>query len=390
MNQPVYLDNAASTPVRPDVLERMLPFLSPAAVGNPSSAHRFGRAARDALASARQEIASSLGAEPNHVIFTAGGTEADNLAILGAVLAVRERGGPFRIAASALEHPAVLEAGKAIQMMGGEFVQLSVDEQGRVDREQLQKELDAGLALVSVMWVNNEIGTVEDIPQLATICGDRGTLFHTDAVQAVGKVPCSMGDLPIDFLSLSGHKIGAPQGVGALVVRERRSLKCTTHGGGQQFGLRSGTENVPGIVGLGHAVATSVRSRQDDYRHFTGLRDRLEQGIREVVPTAVVVAEHAERAPHITNIIFPGIDSEAMVMHLDLAGIACSAGSACHTGTVEPSRVLTAIGVPPDLATRSIRFSFYKQNANGDVDRLLTVLPEITEKLRGLTAALGR
>lgn len=390
MSSPIYLDNAATTPIQSSVLERMMPFLRPEGVGNPSSAHQYGRAARDALATAREEIGGALGAEPNHVIFTAGGTEADNLAVIGGALAAREQGRPFRVAVSAIEHPGVLEAANAVREMGGEMVILPVDTNGRLDRDELRTQLDAGLAVVSVMWVNNEIGTIEDVPEVAQLCAERDTRFHTDAVQAVGKIPCSLRDTAIDFLALSGHKIGAPHGVGALIVRDRQAVKSIVHGGGQQFGIRSGTENVAAIVGLGQAVSESISSQASDYDHFRRLRDRLEGGIRTALSGTSIAAEAADRAPHISNVIFQGIDSEAMVMHLDLAGIACSAGSACHTGTVEPSRVLTALGITADQATRSVRFSFYKQNTVDDIDRTLAVLPDVTAKVRELAGALGR
>jgi len=385
-----YLDNAATTPVRPEVLDAMLPYLRPEGVGNPSSAHRFGRDAKQAVATAREQIAAALGAEPNQVIFTAGGTEADNLAVIGGALAARDGGQPFRVAVSAVEHPGVLEAAYAVERMGGEAVVLPVDESGQVDQDTLRQELERGLALVSAMWVNNEVGLIQDVPALAETCSEFGVPFHTDAVQAVGKIPCTMRNVPLQFLAISGHKIGAPQGVGAAIVKDRRAVRCITHGGGQQFGLRSGTENVPGIVALGTAVELSVQHQQADAKQYAALRDLFETRLRQIVPNLEVMGATGPRAPHISNVAMPGIDSEAMVMHLDLAGIACSAGSACHTGTVEPSRVLTAIGIPTDLATRSLRFSFYKQTTQDDVERALEAIPGIVEKVRGLAAALGR
>ncbi len=385
-----YLDNAATTPVRPEVLDAMLPYLAPEGVGNPSSAHRFGREAKQAVATAREQIALALGAEPNQVIFTAGGTEADNLAVVGGALAARDAGRPFAVAVSAVEHPGVLEAAYAVERMGGKAIVLPVDESGQVERDALRHALQQGLALVSAMWVNNEVGLIQDIAALADICLEYATPLHTDAVQAVGKIPCTMQDIPLHFLAIAGHKIGAPQGIGAAIVKDRQAVHCITHGGGQQFGLRSGTENVPGIVALGVAVELSVQHQQHDAAQYGALRDFFETKLREIIPNVEVIGARGPRAPHISNVAIPGIDSEAMVMHLDLAGIACSAGSACHTGTVEPSRVLTAIGIPHDLATRSLRFSVYKQTTQTDVQHALDVIPGIVNKVRGLATTLGR
>ncbi|HWC73648.1 MAG TPA: cysteine desulfurase family protein, partial [Gemmatimonadales bacterium] len=246
-----YLDNAATTPVRPEVLEAMLPYLGKEAFGNPSSAHRFGRAARAGIEEAKRAIAEALGAEPNQVVFTSGGTEADNLAIIGAALASRDRGGPFRVAVSATEHKAVLAAAHAVKHLGGEEVILPVSASGHVEDAALGQALDRGVAVVSVMWVNNEVGTVQPVRQLAERCREAGVLFHSDAVQAFGKVPVSLRDIHCALLTISGHKIGAPKGIGALIVRDRKAVEAIIHGGGQQYGIRPGTENVPGIVALG-------------------------------------------------------------------------------------------------------------------------------------------
>src|SRR5437667_549609 len=243
-----YLDNAATTPVRPEVLEAMLPYLGKETFGNPSSAHRFGRAARAGIEEAKRAVATALGAEPNQVVFTSGGTEADNLAIIGAALAARDRGGPFRVAVSATEHKAALAAAHAVKHLGGDEVILPVTASGQSERAALDQVLARGVALVSVMWVNNEVGTVQPVARIAQRCSDAGVLFHTDAVQAFGKVPVSLRDVPCTLLTLSGHKIGAPKGVGVLIVRDRKAVEAIIHGGGQQYGIRPGTENVPGII----------------------------------------------------------------------------------------------------------------------------------------------
>src|SRR6266568_4962634 len=269
-----YLDNAATTPVRPEVLEAMLPYLGKEAFGNPSSAHRFGRAARAGIEEAKRTIAGVLGAEPNQVIFTSGGTEADNLAIIGAAL-------------SAIEHKAILAAAHAVKHLGGEEVILPVSSAGLVDESALAGAIAGGLAVVSVMWVNNEVGVVQPVARLAARCRAAGVCFHSDAVQAFGKVPVSLSDVPCTLLTISGHKIGAPKGIGALIVRDRRAVEAIIHGGGQQFGIRPGTENVPGIAALGTAVGLAVREQAEEAARLRTLRDELERRILAVVPDAV-------------------------------------------------------------------------------------------------------
>jgi cysteine desulfurase len=387
----VYLDNAATTPVRAEVLEAMLPYLGKEAFGNPSSPHRFGRTARAGIDEAKRTIAETLGAEPNQVIFTSGGTEADNLAVIGGALASRERGGPFRVAVSATEHKAVLAAAHAVTHLGGEEIILPVSPGGGlIEAGAVEDALRRGVAVVSVMWVNNEVGTVQPIPRVADRCREAGVCFHTDAVQALGKIPVSLRDVSCTLVSISGHKIGAPKGIGALVVRDRRAIEAIIHGGGQQFGLRPGTENVPGIIGLARAVELAAAEQADFARHAAELRDELERRLLEVVPDAVVNGRGAERAPHVTDVSIPGTDSEALLMHLDLAGIACSSGSACSSGAVEPSHVLTAMGVPRELGVAALRFSFGKDNTAEDVEAVAAVLPRAVEKVRALSAVLHR
>jgi cysteine desulfurase len=386
----VYLDNAATTPVRPEVLEAMLPYLGQVAFGNPSSAHRFGRAARAGIEAAKRQVAEAVGSEPNQVIFTSGGTEADNLAIIGGALAARERGGPFRVAVSATEHKAALAAAHAVKHLGGDEIILPVTASGIVDDAALDATLARGVALVSVMWVNNEVGTVQPVARIAQRCRDAGVSFHTDAVQAFGKLPVSLRDVPCTLLTLSGHKIGAPKGVGALIVRDRQAVEAIIHGGSQQFGIRPGTENVPGIVALGAAAELAAREQGALAARLAELHADLERRLVEIVPDAMINGWQGERAPHVSNVSIPGTDSEAMLMHLDLAGIACSAGSACSTGAVEPSHVLTAMGVPRELGVAALRFSFGKDSATEDVDTVIAALPRIVEKVRSLSAVLHR
>jgi cysteine desulfurase len=385
-----YLDNAATTPVRPEVLEAMLPYLGKDAFGNPSSAHRFGRAARAGVEEAKRAVAEALGAEPNQVVFTSGGTEADNLAIIGAALAARDRGGPFRVAVSASEHKAALAAAHAVTHLGGEEIVLPVTATGLVDETALAKALERGVAVISVMWVNNEVGTVQPVRQIADRCRGAGALFHTDAVQAFGKVPVSLRDLNCPLLTISGHKIGAPKGIGALIVRDRKAVEAIIHGGGQQFGIRPGTENVPGIVALGTAARLAAEEQAALATRLRELRDDLERRLLAVIPDAIINGWQGERAPHITNISIPGTDSEALLMHLDLAGIACSSGSACSTGAVEPSHVLTAMGVPRELGVAALRFSFGKDSTAEDIQAVEAVIPKIVEKVRSLSTVLHR
>jgi len=387
----VYLDNAATTPVREEVLEAMLPYLGKDAFGNPSSAHRFGRAARAGLEEAKRTIAEALGgAEPSQVIFTSGGTEADNLAVIGCALAARDHGGPCRVAVSAIEHKAVLAAAHALTRLGGEEIVLPVNASGTVEEDTLTAALTRGVAVVSVMWVNNEVGTIQPVARLAARCRAAGVPFHTDAVQAFGKISVSLRDVDCTFLTISGHKIGAPKGIGALVVRDRHAVEAIIHGGGQQFGIRPGTENVPGIVGLGKAVELAAAEQAEFARRVAALRDELERRLLATVPDAVINAWQAPRAPHLSNVAIPGTDSEALLMHFDLAGIACSSGSACSTGAVEPSHVLTAMGVPRELGVAALRFSFGKDNVVEDVEAVVAAAPKIVDKVRALSAVLHR
>lgn len=385
----IYLDNAATTPIRPEVLEAMEPFLAGGVFGNPSSAHRFGREARAGVHEARLKIAAAVGAEPNQIVFTSGGTEADNLAVVGTALAARAQGRPFRVAVSAIEHKAVLAAAHWVEALGGEMITLPVNGGGRVNLGALDAALARGVAVVSVMWVNNEVGLVQDVAAVAERCQAVGTPFHTDAVQALGKIPCTV-PAGCTLLTLSGHKIGAPKGIGALVVRDKKCLHALIHGGGQQSGIRPGTENVAGIAALGRAVELAAAEVADFGRTVGALRQDFERRLLEAVPDAQVNGNGAPRAPHVTNVSIPGTDSEAMLMHLDLAGIACSSGSACSTGSVEPSHVLTALGVPWDRAIAALRFSFGKQNTMADVEYVAEQLPAMVGKVRQLAGVLGR
>ncbi|MFL5493355.1 MAG: cysteine desulfurase family protein [Gemmatimonadales bacterium] len=387
---PVYLDHAATTPVRSEVLEAMLPYLTHQVFGNPSSAHRFGRAARAGLEQARREVAQAVGAEPNQVIFTSGGTEADNLGIVGAALAARDRGGAMCAVVSAVEHKAILAAAHAVCHLGGREVILPVDSGGLVDLEALEQALTDCPAVVSIMWANNEVGVVQPVEEIAARCRTANAFFHTDAVQAFGKLPVSMRDLPCTLLTLSGHKIGAPKGIGALIVRDRKAIEAIIHGGGQQHGIRPGTENVAGAVALGRAAALAAVEQAEESARLRRLRDDLAERLKAMVTDLVVNGEASARAPHILNVSVAGTDSEALLMHLDLAGVAASSGSACSTGAVEPSHVLLAMGVPRELALGAIRFSFGRESTEADVERVAEVMPGVVAKVRRLAGVLGR
>ena len=390
MTQAVYLDHAATTPVRAEVLEAMLPYLGEQTFGNPSSGHRFGRAARAGLEQARRDVAAAVGAEPNQVVFTSGGTEADNLGIVGSALAARDRGAAMCACVSAIEHKAILAAAHHVCHLGGAETILPVEADGALDLGALDRALADRPAVVSVMWVNNEIGVVQPVAEIARRCQEAGVAFHTDAVQAFGKVPVSMRDLPCTLLTISGHKIGAPKGIGALIVRDRKAIEAIIHGGGQQFGIRPGTENVAGAVALGRAATLAVAEQAAEAARLGALRERLAERLRAAVPDLVVTAEDGPRAPHILGVCIPGADSEALLMHFDLAGVAVSGGSACSTGAIEPSHVLMALGVPRELALGAIRFSFGHGTGEADIERAAEVFPAVVEKVRKLAGVLGR
>ncbi len=384
----VYLDNAATTPVRPEVLEAMMPYLTPERFGNPSSAHGAGRLAKAGVETARRQVAAAVGCEPRDVVFTSGGTESDNLAVLGGALAAKAAGRPFRAAVTATDHKAMLAAAQAVEHLGGEAITIPVNRQGAADLAAVDAALARGLGVLGTMWVNNETGVIQDVAAIAERCAAAATPFHVDGVQALGKIACRRADAGATFLAVSGHKIGGPKGVGALVVKDRTALESLLHGGGQQWGIRPGTENVPGIVGLGRAAELAVAELEENAARMAALRDELERRLRERIPDVTVNAGDAPRAPHVSNLTIPGTDSSTLLMHLDLDGIACSAASACSTGAAEPSHVLIAMGLAHDLAASSLRFSFGKQNTTADVDWVVEILPEAVQRARQVAGAL--
>ena len=385
MPEPIYLDHAATTPVRPEVVEAMEPFYGPR-FGNPSSLHRWGREARAALDEARERLAACLGARSDEICFTSGGTEADNIAILGGWRARRQHG-RNAVVTTAIEHKAVLAAVHQAHKEGADERIIGVLPNGCVDRAEFDKAVKDDVAIVSVMWVNNEIGTIQPVEELAPAAKARGALFHTDAVQAFGKVDIDAGKVPFDALSLSGHKIGAPKGCGAMFTRRGTAFESLFHGGSQERGRRPGTENVAAAIGLAKAAELAVAERERECRRLAGLRERLERGIRERVPEAVIHGSAApNRAPHIVNVSVPGTDSESMLMALDLQGIGCSAGSACQSGTATASHVLTAIGARRDTVNAAIRMSLGSLNDEASVDRTIEVFTKLVNKARKLAA----
>jgi cysteine desulfurase len=385
MANPVYLDHAATTPVRDEVFEAMKPFYGPR-FGNPSSTHRWGREARAALDEARERVGRCLGARPDEICFTSGGTEADNFAILGAWRALKAKG-RHAIVCTPIEHKAVLGAVHQAADEGAEERLLAMTKDGVVDRGSFETLVDEQVAVCSMMWVNNEIGTIQPVPEFAAKAKQRGAIFHTDAVQAFGKVQIDAQKQLFDLLTISGHKFGAPKGIGALFIRRGTDLEPLLHGGTQNRGRRPGTENVAAAVGLARAAELTLAECEAHCTRLRKLRDRLEAGIVERVPDAVIHGRGAERAPHITNVSVPGTDSESLLMALDLRGIACSGGSACQSGSIDPSHVLSAIGVRPDLASAAVRMSLGVLTTDECIDRVIEVFPSLVAKARQLTTA---
>ena len=374
---PIYLDNAATTAVRPEVLSKMLPFFTEKA-GNPSSIHTAGREARKAVENARRQVAAALGAEAREIYVTAGGSESDNWAIRGAAAET----GKKHVITSAVEHHAVLHSCRALERDSFRITYLPVDENGMVSPADVRRALTDDTALISVMAANNEVGTLEPIQEIGQLAREAGVLFHTDAVQAAGAIPIDVNAWNADLLSLSGHKFHGPKGVGALYIRKGTRIHNLIEGGAQERGLRAGTENVPGVVGMGEALSLAVAELPEYAAHVSALRDRLIQGILSAVPDARLNGHPTLRLPGNAHFSFPGVESESLLMRLDLAGIACSGGSACTSGSLEPSHVLSAMGLSPDLGRSSVRFSLGRDNTAEEIDRVLTVLPPIVEDLR--------
>ena len=381
----IYLDHAATTPVREEVRAAMEPFLG-ASFGNPSSTHRWGREARAALDEARERLARTLGARTDEICFTSGGTEADNMAVLGIWRAMRKKG--RRVCVSTpIEHKAVLGAVQQVSAEGGEVRMLDVSRDGCVQTSSARAALGDDVAVCSVMWVNNEIGVIQPVPEIAALAKEAGAVFHTDAVQAFGKVEINASKQPFDVLSISGHKICAPKGIGALFIRRGTPLDPLMHGGTQDRGRRPGTENVAAAVGLARAAELVIAEREGEDQRLRALRDKLEQAILARVPDAVVHGRECPRAPHILSVSVPGTESESLLMALDLKGVAASGGSACQSGSVSGSHVLKAMGLRPELVTGAIRMSLGCLTTERCVEQVAEIFPALVAKARSAAVA---
>ena len=380
--QRIYFDHNATTPVDREVLAAMLPWFSEK-FGNASSIHSFGQEARGAIEQARGHVARLVGSRPADIVFTSGGTESDNLAILGLVRASRaER---KHIITTAIEHSAVLNTFQALEASGVEVTYLPVGREGVVDPEAVRQSLRPDTLLISVMMANNELGTIQPIEEIGRIAEQADVWFHTDAVQAAGKVPIDVSALRVDLLSLSGHKIYAPKGTGALFVRSGVRIEPLVHGGHHERDRRPGTENAAGIVGLGRAAELALAKLPVEAARLAALRDRFERAVLERVPSTRVNGAGAVRVANTASITFSYVEGESLEIALDLKGLACSTGAACSSGAIEPSHVLTAIGLEPAEARGSLRFSFGRANTSEEVDRALAILPGVVEHLRELS-----
>ncbi len=375
----IYLDHNATTPLHPTVWQAMRPFFTDV-FGNPSSLHTEGLQARDAVEEARERVAQLIGARGEEILFTSGGTEADNLAILGSVLVRQRQGG--HVVTSQIEHPAVLASCRALEARGFRVTRLSPGAAGTIDPDALTHVLTDDTQLVTLMHANNEVGTIQSIRTCAALARTRGILVHTDAVQSVGKIPTLVDDLGVDLLALSGHKIHGPKGIGALYVRRGTALAPIMTGGPQERGLRGGTEHVAAIVGLGVAAQLAATHMSDEMPQVATLRDRLEQGIQATIPDVIVNGATAPRLPTTTNLSFKGVDGQSLVVALDLQGIATSTGSACSSGSLEPSHVLIAMGLADEWLQGAVRFSLGTGNTLAQVDTVLHLLPPIVARLR--------
>ena len=378
----IYMDNAATTRVTPEVLEAMLPYLTEV-YGNPSSIHAFGRDARRALDDARRRVAQAVGAAPNEIYFTGCGTESDNWAVRGAAYAQRKKGN--HIITSAIEHHAILHTCQQLEREGFRVTYLPVDEMGVVRMDELEKAITPETVLITVMTANNEIGTIQPVRDIAKLAKDRHILFHTDAVQAIGAIPVDVKEMGADMLSMSGHKFHAPKGVGALYIRSGVRLQRFMNGGAQERTQRAGTENLASIVGMAKAIEIAVSDIAGRAQKLTAMRDRLMRGVVETIPASRVNGHPTQRLPGNCNVSIQYIEGESMLLSLDLKGIAASSGSACTSGSLDPSHVLLAIGLPHEIAHGSLRFSLGDDNTMEEVDCVLDSLREIVNRLRSMS-----
>jgi cysteine desulfurase len=384
----IYLDHSATTQVHPEVREAMLPFLGKM-FGNPSSLHWFGQEARQAVEDAREKVAELLGAGPEEIFFTSGGTESDNWVLFGAAEAESQSGhsGGKRnhLITSQIEHHAILHPAEILEKRGYRLNCLGVDRFGRVDPDALEKALTPQTFLVSIMMANNEVGTIQPVAEIAGRLKGKNIVFHTDAVQAVGKIPVNLKQLPVDLLSLSAHKFYGPKGMGVLFIRKGTKMPRFIHGGSQEMNLRAGTENVAGMVGLAQALKIAVRDLEANSLRLRRLQKRLEEGMKQKIADISFNGHPEKTIPGLTNVSFSYIEGEAILLNLDLQGVAASSGSACTSRSLDPSHVLKAMGVSPEQARGSIRFSLGRENTEEEIDLVLEILPGIIQKLRDMS-----
>ncbi|AVX19678.1 MAG: cysteine desulfurase NifS [Bacillota bacterium] len=378
----IYMDHSATTPVDPEIAQAMVKYMTED-FGNPSSIHAFGREARKAVEEARERVAKAIGANPQEIIFTSGGTEADNMAILGVAQANCKKGN--HIITSSVEHHAVLDTCKHLEKNGYSVTYLPVDEYGRVRVEDVEKAITKNTILITIMHANNEVGTIQPIAEIGQLAKKHGVLFHVDAVQSFGKIPVNVDELQVDLLSLSSHKIYGPKGVGALYIRRGTRITPITHGGAQERKRRAGTENVPGIVGFGLAAEKIVAEMAEESPRLQALRDKLIKGIMEKMDYVKLNGHPTERLPHNVNFSFHFIEGESLLLMLDMKGIAASSGSACTSGSLDPSHVLLAMGLSHEVAHGSLRLTLGKVNTEEDVDYVLEELPKIVQRLREMS-----
>ena len=378
----VYLDHSATTRTDEDVARLMVEYMTDL-YGNPSSVHSFGRVTRKAVEEAREKTARAIGAEPNEIIFTSGGTEADNLAIRGVAYANKKRGN--HIITTSIEHHAVLDTCKSLEREGFQVTYVPVDEEGLIKLEELKKAITDQTILISVMHANNEIGTIQPIREIGALAKEKGIYFHSDTVQSLGKIPVNVNDLNIDLLAVSAHKFYGPKGIGCMYMRKGVRLLPIIFGGAQERKRRPGTENVPGIVGFGMAVEKAISLLNEQIPYQTRLRDRLISGIKEKIDYVQLNGHPTQRLPNNVNLSFRFIEGESLLLSLDMKGIAASSGSACTSGSLDPSHVLLAIGLPHEIAHGSLRMTLGKDNTEEQIDYVIEVLPEIVDRLRAMS-----
>jgi cysteine desulfurase len=378
----IYMDHSATSPVDPEVLEAMLPYLRQS-FGNASTLYALGREARTAMENARNHVASLIGSSPEEVYFTSGGTESDNIAILGTINRLKDKGN--HIITSSIEHPAVFETCKHLENNGYEVTYLPVGEDGIVEYLDVKEAIRDDTVLLTIMQANNEIGTIQPVSEIGALANQEGIYFHTDAVQSVGKIPVDVNQLQVDLLSISAHKLHGPKGIGALYIRKKTKIEPLFYGGGHERGIRPGTENVPGIVGLGKACQLAQENLDENLKKITHLRDKLIRGVLEGIEASYLNGHPTKRLPNNANFRFSSIEGESLVLQLDAKGIAASTGSACSSKKLEPSHVLMALGLKEVDAHGSLRLSLGKENSAEDIDYAIKSIKEVVERLRSIS-----